>query len=84
MSQLGLNIQRPSFRNNKEVSVGVVESLFSHGLAARVDVNAQSGFSSWFTCASNHIEAVDKVLFGILVKGIPAELIWDLMELGGP
>ena len=27
---------------------------------------------------------MDKVLGGVFVKGIPAELVGDLMELGGP
>ena len=27
---------------------------------------------------------MDKVLRGVLVKGIPAELVGDLVELGGP
>ena len=54
-----------------------------HGLACRVDVHPQTLLEGRVAGAGDETEAGHKVGVGFVVEGVPAELVGDVVQLGG-
>lgn len=78
---LGLDVEDAVLEDNEEVAVGAVKCLvFRHALARCEDIHAYSVFHRWVAGAGDEVEAVNPVDGFIQVKGVPAELVGDLVD----
>lgn len=80
------DVEGALLRDDEEVAVGRVESrLGVHAAARGVDVHADALLQGRVARAGDEAHAGDKVPFLglVMVKGVPAELVGDVLERGG-
>jgi len=80
VAELGLDVEDTVLQDDEEVPIGGVVGFVAHVLAGCEDEDAETGFRRWAACASEIFERMDPVLCNVHVEGIPAKLVWDLVQ----
>lgn len=83
-AHLGANVQVPLLRDDEHVAVGRVKGrLGAHALAGSVDVDAQAGLHGGVAGTSHQAQTGHEIeVVGlVVVKGIPAQLVGDVVQL---
>ncbi|KAG9954756.1 homogentisate 1,2-dioxygenase, partial [Aureobasidium melanogenum] len=81
-TKLGPNVQHSMLGHDQKVAVCAVESFMSiHVFSSGEYIDSDARLHAWVASSSDQMEAVDPVYRLVKIKGIPSELIGNLMDL---